>query len=65
MVLVIFVLMGGQWSAELVSCGATGLSRVLTVTQDREECHGVEWCQEIHSMDMEVFSKLVCAISSS
>lgn len=35
--LVISVLMGGQWSAMLVSCGAIGLSRVLTITQDREK----------------------------
>lgn len=63
--LVIFVLMGGQWPAVLTSCGATGLSGVLTITQDGEECRGVVWCQETHGVGLEAFSKPGCAISSS
>lgn len=62
---VIFVLVGGQWSAMLVSCGAVGHSRVLTITWDREKCSGVAWCQETLGMSMEAFSKLDCVTSSS
>lgn len=55
----------GQWPAMLASCTASGLSRVLTITQNREECPGVARCQEAHGVGVAAFSKLGCAISSS